>query len=391
MNAVATRGIRDRHDPSMGRPMRSPFASAIPVGGVLVTGLLLATTVAPARADRPGPELIPLTTSVVVAGPRPTPVAARRFSGCGTLDATAGELDGVRTAVRRWADENPVQPSTATIRIAFHVITGRGEGNVSDARIAQQIDALNRDFAAAGYHFELASVDRTENAGWFAMTPGSGREKQAKQALAIDPARRLNVYTCSPGQDLRGWASYPWSAPEASASHGVVLDYTSLPGGDVPDLGRTATHEVGHYLGLVHDGASAVELTPAQQERVHAIVPVYRPSLFSEPVVAEASTSEIVPGAGSEPEDGRVLAFRGAFPNPFRAETAIRFTLPASAEVSLRIYSVTGQLARTLVDAQLPPGDHSAMFRAGELPSGAYFAVLRVGRVQMSRTLLLVR
>jgi hypothetical protein len=120
-------------------------------------------------------------------------------------------------------------------------------------------------------------------------------------------------------------------------------------------------------------------------------VPVYRPSLFSEPAPPSVARPEITPGAGAEPEEGRVLAYRGAFPNPFRAETAIRWTLPASAEVSLRVYSVTGQLARTLVEAQLPPGDHSAMFRAGDLPSGAYFAVLTVGRVQMSRTLVLIR
>jgi hypothetical protein len=86
-----------------------------------------------------------------------------------------------------------------------------------------------------------------------------------------------------------------------------------------------------------------------------------------------------------------VLAYRGAVPNPFRAETALRFTLPTSQQVSLRVYSVTGQLVRTLVDATLPTGDHSAMFRAGDLPSGAYFAVLRAGSVQMTRTLMLIR
>ncbi|MBI3538844.1 MAG: T9SS type A sorting domain-containing protein, partial [Candidatus Eisenbacteria bacterium] len=87
----------------------------------------------------------------------------------------------------------------------------------------------------------------------------------------------------------------------------------------------------------------------------------------------------------------RVLAYRGGMPNPFRGETAIRFTLPASGPVSLKVYSVTGQLVRTLLDAQLPPGDHSAMFTAGDLPSGVYFSVLRAGGVQMSRALVLVK
>ena len=87
----------------------------------------------------------------------------------------------------------------------------------------------------------------------------------------------------------------------------------------------------------------------------------------------------------------RALEFRGAMPNPFHAETAIRFTLPTSARVSLRVYDVAGKLVRTLVDAQLPPGDHSALLAAGGLRSGVYFAVLRIGAVQMSRSVVLAR
>jgi hypothetical protein len=422
--------------------MRSTSSRAMLLGTLLLAGLLLGALPAPARADRPAPGL---RADPVNPGPPPDvaralPGMADRPRGCGTPEVTPGEAEAVRMALRRWGDENAGRPSGGTIRIAFHVITSHGEGNVSQDRIAEQIRELNRDYAGTGYRFELTSVDRTENPAWFKMTPGSGKERQAKQALAIDPTHHLNLYTCGPGQSLLGWAYFPWSAPESHYIHGVVVDHASLPGGQAPfDLGRTATHEIGHYLGLLHtfqggcsapgdevddtpfeaspafgclvgrntcpspgddpihnymdysDDACYTEFTAGQRERIQAIVPVYRPSLFSELVARAASQPEIVPGAGAEPEEGRVLAYRGAFPNPFYAETALRFTLPASAEVSLRIYSVTGQLVRSLVDAQLPPGDHSAMFRAGELPSGAYFAVLKVGRVQMSRTMVLVR
>ena len=119
--------------------------------------------------------------------------------------------------------------------MAFHVITARGEGDVTDARIAEQIQELNRYYAGSGYRFELASVDRTDNPGWFRLAPGTGKERQVKESLASDPAHRLNFYTCRPAQGLFGWSDYPWSAPESHYLHGVVVDHASLPGGEAPD------------------------------------------------------------------------------------------------------------------------------------------------------------
>jgi hypothetical protein len=310
--------------------------------------------------------------------------------GCGTRTMTSAEAEGVEMALRRWHDEVTARPAPGVVRVAVHVITSRGEGSVSDAQVAELIRRLNSDYMDTGYGFQLVRLDRTENPGWFKMTPGSGRERQAKQSLAIDPAHHLNLYVCGPAQ-VFGWASYPWSASEGDDTHGVVIHYASLSADG--SLGRAAAHEVGHYLGMQHDDEIHFMATDdgSQVERMREVVPVFRPSLFNPPAAPAASTPEIVPGVGAEPEEGRVLAYRGAFPNPFRAETAVRFTLPTRQLVSLRIYSVTGQLVRTLVDAALPPGDHSAMFRADDLPSGAYFALLRVGKVQMSRTVMLVR
>ena len=83
-----------------------------------------------------------------------------------------------------------------------------------------------------------------------------------KQALVIDAAHTLNIYTCQPSGGILGWAYLPWSLPEDHHLHGVVLLDESLPGGSAApyNLGDTATHEVGHYLGLYHtfqNGCSA--------------------------------------------------------------------------------------------------------------------------------------
>src|SRR5262249_44342260 len=105
-----------------------------------------------------------------------------------------------------------------------------------------------------GFSFELASVDRTEDCQSFRNMTSPGQERSTKEALAIDPAHRLNVYTASLGHFLLGWAYFPQSFPENDFMHGVVIHYGSLPGAFLApyNLGGTLDHEVGHYLGLFH-------------------------------------------------------------------------------------------------------------------------------------------
>lgn len=362
--------------------------------GWLMLAPALLALVAPASGEtsRPAPEILtvgrlPLGRATVVSRSGAIVAALARF--CGTSAPSTGDAETVGATLACWREEHVPGTRGGTIQVAFHVITARGVGDVTDAHLEELVRALDRDHAASGYRFALGSVDRIDEPGWLGMTPGSSKERTAKEALAIDPARRLNIYVCGLASGLRGWAQYPWSAAEGHALHGVVLD-PSVVAGDAADDGRTASHEVGHYLGLL-DAVDGVGAT-APAERMREVVSVYRPSLFTAaPAPPARGRSEIPATEGAEPEDGRVLAYRGAHPNPFHSETALRFTLPSSQQVSLRVYSVTGQLVRTLVDAALPPGDHSAMFRAGDLPSGAYFAVLKAGSVQMSRTLMLIR
>lgn len=139
------------------------------------------------------------------------------------------------------------------INISWHIVTDGSNGNVTDARIAQQLQVLNNAYAGTGFSFQTASIERVSNRTWFNGCYGRA-EKKMKSALADSPATTLNVYTCNPSNGILGYATFPNSYAESSYMHGVVLLHSSLPGGNAApyNLGDTATHEVGHYLGLYH-------------------------------------------------------------------------------------------------------------------------------------------
>lgn len=160
------------------------------------------------------------------------------------------------------------------ITVVVHVIMDSTctDGQVSDATVMSQIDILNEDFLAlAGtpgaqgadsqIHFALASTDpdgqpttgitRDCNTTWY----NDGGEYW--QSLAWNPQRYLNLYT-NTAANARGYVPFLPAADNAmigDVSDRVVVNWLVF-GRDSPfpphDQGRTATHEIGHFMGLFH-------------------------------------------------------------------------------------------------------------------------------------------
>ncbi|TDM06960.1 MAG: zinc metalloprotease [Ideonella sp. MAG2] len=146
---------------------------------------------------------------------------------------------------------------SVTIPVWFHVIrkgTGISNGDVPQSQIDDQIAVLNAAYSSTPFVFQLAGVDRTTNSTWYKMSPGSSAEKKAKAALRKGGPETLNLYSANPGLGLLGWATFPSSYASSPKQDGVVVKFSSVPGGTAAPYneGDTGTHEVGHWLGLYH-------------------------------------------------------------------------------------------------------------------------------------------
>ncbi|KAI0319456.1 Metalloprotease [Amylostereum chailletii] len=199
----------------------------------------------------------------------------------GSAAALAGPLastNGTVTAGRRCGSElsedkliaaeqhfqaNKVVPSSlvsnanVVVPVVWHVIKADSStGSVSSSEMASQISALNNHYSGTGLSFKLSSTTTTINKSWFNNVDVDNSANNAmKKALRQGDAKTLNLYSVGFGDSgLLGYATFPADYSTDQTNDGVVFLYSSIPGGaSAPyDEGKTATHEVGHWLGLYH-------------------------------------------------------------------------------------------------------------------------------------------
>jgi hypothetical protein len=180
-------------------------------------------------------------------------------SRCGAPVKSKEEVARIDGEVERTARALAAAPSTITVPVWVHVINkgaGLANGDVPDRQITDQITVLNKAYTDARmpFRFKLVGTDRTRNSTWFNVAPETSTQHAMKAALRKGGPETLNIYLANLGDGLLGWATFPSDYTSDPKDDGVVILYTSLPGGSaVPfDKGHTATHEIGHWLGLFH-------------------------------------------------------------------------------------------------------------------------------------------
>jgi hypothetical protein len=172
---------------------------------------------------------------------------------------------------RRSAGVSLDKLALVTVAVVVNVVHQTDVQNISEAQVQSQIDVLNRDFGASNpdrakvptpwkslvtdsrIRFELQGITRTKTTKT-SFTADDGVKRASTGGIAPKtPAKVLNMWVCSLGGGLLGYAQFPGGP---ASTDGAVINYRAFGTSGTAQApfkgGRTATHEVGHYFNLRH-------------------------------------------------------------------------------------------------------------------------------------------
>ncbi|MBI2428278.1 MAG: T9SS type A sorting domain-containing protein [Ignavibacteriales bacterium] len=99
----------------------------------------------------------------------------------------------------------------------------------------------------------------------------------------------------------------------------------------------------------------------------------------------------IVNRVGNNPVQPIEFALHQNYPNPFNPATTIRYSIPVSGHVSLKVFDVLGNEIATLVNSVKSAGTFRQEWNASGVPSGLYFYRLQAGNLVSTKKMLLVK
>lgn len=183
---------------------------------------------------------------------------------------------------------------------------------------------------------------------------------------------------------------------------GVVTDSTGAPvqaevavaDHDLPDDSSSVFSDpaTGRYHRLIYPGEYTLEFRTASDTVVVDSVQVaINKRTILDVMFGEKEPDDTTVTSVSPPAVPAAFALHQNYPNPFNPGTTIGYRLPESAEVTLEVYTSSGEAVRTFREGFRSAGEHAVRFDASGLPSGVYLYRLRAGEYKAVKKMLLIK
>jgi hypothetical protein len=131
-------------------------------------------------------------------------------------------------------------------------------------------------------------------------------------------------------------------------------------------------------------GSALPPLAPGR----HAVIGKVGGYWTSDTMWIEVSTVAGTTDPAGIPED---YVLENNYPNPFNPTTTIRFAIPKSSFVTLKVFNILGEEISTVLGERLPAGAHSVQWDGSPFPNGVYFYRLQAGPFLEIKTLVLLK
>ncbi|KAG9246866.1 hypothetical protein BJ878DRAFT_565433 [Calycina marina] len=196
----------------------------------------------------------------------PALVLATDIQRCATK-SPGSQLKGLHVAQAKVDSQNRLNGKEAldntfpkvSVNTYVHVIaSSQVDDDTPQAQIVDQINVINRAYRRHGFTFLLRNITRSFGKDWSSIVPDTDSELKIKSALRQGTYADLNFYIGNIGDGfggILGYSTFPdYVSRDIFDLDAVVIDPGTLPNGTISkyDLGATAVHEIGHWLGLFH-------------------------------------------------------------------------------------------------------------------------------------------
>lgn len=250
--------------------------------------------------------------------------------------------------------------------VAFHKVV---IGNSSNIMVARMLPGMSQ--------FEPLDLGTDEigkaGKGWL---PNIGVDKTNPDRLAVSWERTDGAYFDK--WEHRVGVAYILHADENPKL--ILGPETASPPAD------TSLYDLNSNIVISPDGetVSFVWVTVKEIDAANVILTLY---------YQESSISATTGGIGNEPVKTvpHEIHLAQNYPNPFNPGTVIRFQLPVSGYVTLKVFDVTGREVATLVEGELAVGSHAVTFAPHDLACGIYFYQLTSGQFSQTHKAVLVK